>query len=543
MAKTRDTRPSRLEPPARAAAPPEPGGPPWRAPLDLTASLWYLAALLSFWTFGFTLRRQGDLWWHIAAGRWMWEHRSLPWTDPWSFTRAGQPWLHHEWLADLVYEGWVRLFGMNTLVYWKWGVMLAGFLLLLRLLHRLSGHVVAGYLASLLAVATSMPFLDIRPQLYSLLGYVVLLCLLLLRPRPSWLLPPLFLVWANLHGGFFFGLMALTVVLAVTALHARHSPALRRRAAGVWLASVAASLVNPYGIHAFGYPLKYALDPTSPFRVVIPEWSSPFSPGGIQAPLYPAAIATALGAAALLWIWRAWRDPRGLTLAALALTALTLAMSLRSRRFIPLFAISQSLMLAPVLARLLEMAGRHLEPGFGEILRHRVTRLGAPTLVAAASALWLLAHPPVPAAFPILTAEWSFPVGTTRFIQANRLSGKVFSEWTYGGYLQLHAPGRMKVFVDQRADTVFDAETYLRYLEVAVGTPGWIDVVEASGADYFFWPRDQGHAAALLRTGRWRKLHEDRFSVLLAREGVPPPEAGQAPRGPGDPAAPTRAAQ
>ena len=39
-----------------------------------------------------------DLWWHLAAGREIWEQHAVPTTDHFSYTFAGQPWMHHEWL-------------------------------------------------------------------------------------------------------------------------------------------------------------------------------------------------------------------------------------------------------------------------------------------------------------------------------------------------------------------------------------------------------------------------------------------------------------
>jgi hypothetical protein len=488
-----------------------------------------LAAALAFLTFGFTVRRQGDLWWHLAAGRWMWEQRSLPWVDPWSFTRAGQPWLHHEWLADLVYEAWVRAFGMESLVYWKWAVVLATFLLLLRLLHRMTDSVVASGASAALAIATAAPFLDLRPHLYSLLGYLLVLSCLFLHPRLAWSLPLLFAVWVNLHGGFFFGLMALTVVLAVTSWWSPPPPPERLRVGAVWLGCLLGSLVNPYGLRAFGYPLKYAFDTTSPFRALLTEWSSPFAPGGVEAPLHPLGLALGVVAIAVALVTGSYRDRRGLGLASVALTALTLAMSLTSRRFIPLFAVTQSLLVASVLAWLVRSAPR----GWQERLGHPALRAGAPIAIAGWATAWLVAHPPLPRMFSILTAEDTFPVGVTRFIAAHRLSGDVFAQWSYGGYLQLHAPGLMRVYVDQRADTVFDADTYRRYLQVNGQRPGWTSVVESSGAQYFWWPRYRASLAPLLGSGRWRILHEDQVSVLLVRSDVPLPPgltAGAPPR-------------
>jgi hypothetical protein len=96
----------------------------------------------------------------------------------------------------------------------------------------------------------------------------------------------------------------------------------------------------------------------------------------------------------------------------------------------------------------------------------------------------------------------------------------VFAHYVYGGYLQLFAPELMTVYIDARADTVFDGDLYRRYRAVAHLEPGWVEIVESSGAQYFFWPRGAGHEQALLATGRWRTLYEDPVSVLLARNTV-----------------------
>jgi hypothetical protein len=46
-----------------------------------------------------------DLWWHLKTGQLIVESKSVPHADPFSFTRAGQPWIAHEWLSDvLLYE-------------------------------------------------------------------------------------------------------------------------------------------------------------------------------------------------------------------------------------------------------------------------------------------------------------------------------------------------------------------------------------------------------------------------------------------------------
>lgn len=82
----------------------------------------------------------------------------------------------------------------------------------------------------------------------------------------------------------------------------------------------------------------------------------------------------------------------------------------------------------------------------------------------------------------------------------------------------------MKVYIDGRADTVYDNETMLRYAVVQGFKPGWEEIIESSGAQYILWPRDeQGKPLAqLVTSGRWRVLFDDFASVLLASDQQPP---------------------
>lgn len=459
--------------------------------------------------------RGSDLWWHLAIGRLILERKSLPVVDSWSFTRDGQPWLQHEWLSDVFLQAWVALFGMNALVYWKWLIITLTFSLLFHVTRKLAGDSVSAYVAVLLAIATAAPFLDIRPHLFSALGYVLILFLVLRRGNPPLFLPLLFLVWVNLHGGFFFGLMALFVLLLPFAM--RNDKADRRRAGLIWLACVFLCLLNPNGIKVFTYPLKYAFDSGSPFRRAIGEWLPPFTPGGIQSPLYPYCIGLFLIASVvILWLPLQRRDKTNWSLMGLGL--MTLAMSLTSRRFIVLFAISQSLVTAKALAALISPRVQ------------MIPKLIAPAVVTILGLIWLLPYPVSPYAFHYLTVEDEFPIETCNFIEINQLSGNVFAYYNWGGYVHLRTNGRMKVYIDGRADTVYDDETMLRYAQVQGFRPGWEEVIDSSAAQYILWPRNQEGKplAQLVASGRWQLLYDDFVSVLLVRSDAAVPRPSKA---------------
>ncbi|MEM8660086.1 MAG: hypothetical protein AAGF35_04300, partial [Pseudomonadota bacterium] len=463
--------------------------------------------LLLVLSFGYTEMASGDLWWQIAAGRELIQTQTLRLVDDWSFTAMGSDWLNHEWLAGLTYYGWTTLWGLEALVYWKWLVLLVTFGALQIALTRHSQSAIAALITTVIAIATAAPFLDIRPHLYSLLGYTLLLLMALGRRPNIALLILLFVVWVNLHSGVLFGLMVLAVLLCPWR---EPSMATFRFAAIVVLLCVLASMINPYGYDVFLYPLGYALDASSPFRTIA-EWASPFEPGGIRSPLYFYLIW--LPILALLYAFRKIRSETGIPWEGVALTALTLAMSLTSRRFIPLYAISLAVLFAPLLA--LGLRRLRLEKygwGFG--------------LLAIFLGLYRLQPYPLHPgpAFHYMTAHYIYPVELVNFVEANNISGNVYGAWRWGGYLHYRTDGALRVFVDGRADTVFDDETYLHYADVQGSQPGWLKMIEETGADYVLWSFARGEGVeklqALVKTGRWQLIYVDAVGWLVARKGL-----------------------
>lgn len=466
-------------------------------------ALWYAGAALCVWSFGYTVMQGSDLWWHIAGGRWMLENGTLRVADPFSYTAAGKRWLNDSWLSDVQLYLWTELFGLETLAYWKWGLMILTWLVLLRAAWRLGGDATSAFLAVLLGLGIAAPFLDVRPQLYSFLGWALLLDLCVRQTSPPRWLPLLYLAWVNLHAGFLLGLLCLPLLLAPHYLDAGSGG--RRQLLAIGTLCVAACLINPNTTEVVVRPLRYAFDSSSPFRT-LGEWLPPFERGGIQSPLLPYGIAVfALAATVQTWELRTGVRRRP-ALVAVILGALTLAMALRSRRFVPFFAMSQALVVAPVLARVLAKPLR------------RIPR-AAPAAVALLLGVWWMSPLPVRShAFDGLTARSQFPVETCDFINANDLRGKVFAYYNWGGFVQLCARGRLKVYIDGRADQLYDDQTFVDYLSVLHERPGFERLVDRSGAQFVLWPVRQATVPMkLAKSGNWRPIYQDYVSILLAR--------------------------
>ena len=90
--------------------------PPERYPLyDKTLFATYVLFLPPLMASTPGLFADGDVSWHVAAGRWIIAHGSIPDTDPFSSTMAGQHWVAHEWLAEVLLGGAFGLGGFAGL--------------------------------------------------------------------------------------------------------------------------------------------------------------------------------------------------------------------------------------------------------------------------------------------------------------------------------------------------------------------------------------------------------------------------------------------
>jgi hypothetical protein len=201
---------------------------------------------------GSSLLNDSDTYWHIAAGRWILDHNALPRVDIYSFTKAGEPWISTSWLAQVLYAEAFELAGWTGPIVVAATSIAATFALLAFILSRRIASSYAIIIAVAALVLSASHFLA-RPHVLALPVMVAWVSGLVSaserREAPSFWLLPLIVLWANLHGGFVFGL-ALVAPFAFDALwNAEGSQ--RRPLAMRWIAfgicALAACCATPYG--------------------------------------------------------------------------------------------------------------------------------------------------------------------------------------------------------------------------------------------------------------------------------------------------------
>lgn len=463
-----------------------------------------------------------DLGYHLRTGQYIWETRTVPKEDFYSYTVPGRAWVAHEWLAEVVLYLIFRAFGFGGIaVFFALAIALPFPLVLLMMRERGVGLVLGVAVAALAALAASVMW-GARVLMLSLLLATVFMYLLeqYARGGPNrlWLLPPLMAVWVNLHGGYAVGFLLLGLYCLGALAEAwlgQGGPLVRRRLG--WLSAVGAlcllaALLNPNGPRMLWYPFEVL--GSSAMRAYVSEWPSP----DFHQPKYwPFLIMLFLpfGVAALT---RLRMPPR-----VWALVLVLGLMGLQSLRHIPFFA----LLAAPAVAEGLAAAGRQAPPvpAWGRLAQlNRKLPPGRARAVANGLVLLLVVAALLPKVGAALAAEahWAaqrrfFPVEAVEYIQRHGLEGRIFNSYNWGGYLIWELYPQHQVFIDSRADLYGD-DFIREYLKAYFVRPDWREPLDRYGVKYVLIEENSPLATLLRASGEWRVLYADPVAVLLERK-------------------------
>ncbi|MCB9748152.1 MAG: tetratricopeptide repeat protein [Candidatus Omnitrophica bacterium] len=156
-----------------------------------------------------------DLWLHLAMGKFIMTNHYIPHVDMLSSTIAGQPWVNHEWLFQVVVYNIFERFGFDGLIKMQTVVVIVTMALLLLLGFNKDKQLTLAYVLFLLYLVYQQRF-TIRPDLFSLLFFTVFIFILALHIDKTWSLVVLFVaqtLWTNMHGYFFFGPLFILIGL------------------------------------------------------------------------------------------------------------------------------------------------------------------------------------------------------------------------------------------------------------------------------------------------------------------------------------------
>ena len=434
------------------------------------------------------LHYSSDLYWLLAAGRHLVRDGATEF-DPFRTLNEGERWHNQQWLTEVIFYALWRHLGFTglSLVY---ALVLGLAALPLVLACRGRRQREAAVAGALMLGAALVAVVDPRAAGISLLAFC---CLLVLtsgerRRWRTWLIPVLFVAWANFHGAFLVGFLFLALVAAGSYVDARRGvgePLLPPRLL-LFAAALPAVLVTPLGADVFAYLQILSSHPLLPGLTF--EWDPTFEHPYLLG--YTAAFVAFAG-----WLWRRAARPRPLEPLVVAVGFAVLSLT----------ATRQLLWLGPVAFYLLRRLGAAGELGFPR-------RVGIPLLAAASAALaaWLLfvRAPPNEEKMRSRTADW---------VAAHPPTGRVAVAAGTGSYRLWRAPS-VPITVDGRYENYSSRELEGSY-DIVAHRDDAERLVEAWRIGGII-TRNPRAAAEWRRTGLFRVAHVGEDGIYLVRRGV-----------------------
>ncbi len=463
------------------------------------------------------LNTDGDPARHLRLGRWMLEHRALLRVDNFSFTKGGQSFLPFEWGSEVVYAAAHAVGGLAAVAVLAGLVLALTYALLARFLLRHGVEPLLAYLTAIAAVVLGAGHWVARPHLFTMLFAIVLLAMLEdPTPRARWWYLPLFAVWANLHGGFVYGLVLIGLYLAgdlielwisgdpawrIRARH--HAKALAIGAVAVCLNANGFALVR-HVLEFFGHTL--ILQATQEFHS--PDFQT------LNGKVFLAVLLVLVVGLAL-----ARRRPSA---PHLLVFLANVWFAMHSQRNVELFALTA----LPLMVMHLDGGWRRV-PGLERPRRafeqeYQARHRGVPAAVFALQMIVLACLGGRLGSWEIITDHFdrrAFPVDAVEHARAAHLDGRLFTEFVWGGYV-LYAWPEQRVFMDGGTDH-YGEQLVREHLGMTTLDPGWRDILARWDISVALLPPGSRLRAELDREPGWRTWYADSTAAILVRDAGP----------------------
>lgn len=461
-----------------------------------------------------------DTGYHLAVGRWITEHGTVPRTDPFCFSTEGLDWINLNWLAQIgfysIYDAW----GLVGLEAFRLLVM-TGTLFFLWLACRAARAPPLPALAVMVLAALVLAQApQIRPRLLSFL-LVSMLAWGLARPDPEHQLSfpaaigiaVVVLLFNNLHGGFLYAYAILGADAGGTAITSWRAggPKLPRRS--LLLGAVVLVGLLSFGLHPHGFAaLEHAVDYMGRLGELVISITVEVQPANFTSylgRLLEAAIAFAL----VGFIWGR-RPP----LRAWLVLVPFLQLALQMKRGLPLLifvggATAASSWRGLPLGTWWTAANRIMAPSWrtiGPALLCVSLTLATVSLVA-----WSAPGRPGDVESP----DWNprvLPVGPARYLQSAGGEGRIFAKFGHANLLEWALYPQRRVFIDGRTDLHARGKGIAISQAIETRFANWEELLRELLVEHVVLER-KSQLARLLSKRKWSVVFLDKTWIVFKR--------------------------
>jgi hypothetical protein len=450
-----------------------------------------------------------DVWWHISVGSWIVQHRSFPQTGIFSRTAANLPWMAYSWGYEILLSRSFEWFGFLGMGLFGTALTIAVALAIFWMLHQLSGRFWVAWPLSIVVYSAFLFNIAPRPVFFTAVLFTITLTLLLQAQRSGrvqllYWLPLVFLLWANVHIQFIYGIATVGMFAGINLLQRL---AIRLRAypsfllaptlplvnvLGVLVCCILASCVGPYSFHLYQVVFGYATSKI--IYTILNEFLA------LSFKYVNQYVELFLAAGAFFSVgWQKKLDP--FKLALLVLASIFAFRTVRDAWFLCI----------PAAAFIADFPAP-------EDKRDQPFNLSQWAGVALASVLLLFViarNTDFNSRGLDRAISGEFPVDAVNFLRRNPVGGPLYNDFTWGGFLIFYMP-QYPVSIDGRTDLYGDALD-TQYYATQEAEPSYTTDPFLNQAGVVLLQNKLPIAQVLMADRRFRVIYRDKLAVVLTR--------------------------
>ncbi len=466
-----------------------------------------------------------DTSWHLKTGEYITVNKTIPETDPFSYADDPLPFigkfiLTQYWLSQTLFFLVYKTSGTQGLIIFDALIFTTISMLIWSMLSRKG--IFIQIIVSCVAFVFLREVLEVRPQIFTFLLTALTIFLAeryrdTKNPRYAWPLPLIMLIWANMHGGFIYGIVLIMIYAVSEATGLLVSGKSFRALAGrnsyfllICILSVLVSMLNPNTYKAFMYAFTTH---SQNLFAYIQEYLSPwFILRHNPVPL----------------IYSFWL--------VLAVSVIASILFIRQGTFLPVLMIAFSAGLALVSIRYIMLfiivataSFRHLPFNLDLKLTSRANSVALAFLLLVFLGLSVVASASLHmGALADFRQTYTHPVQAVNFLRDNDINGRIFASYNQSSYIMFKQYPGSRLYSDsrylseKRMEKILKIEGEYDPLEEQLSTynslvPRGIGTIKinASGGS-----RKEPQSAGAGARDNWKKLLDGIDAEIIVHEAV-----------------------
>jgi hypothetical protein len=422
------------------------------------ASHFFLIPALTFILSVFFIEAE-DIFSNIVTGQYLWQTKSLPHEDPFSFT-GPYPWMINRALPSLLFYAVHSLGGLPAIQIFCAMILSLTYLIFYSVWSRRTQQPTLTFIIASLVVLASCYWFQTRIYVFAYLYFITSLILITSNNlKVVALIAPLQVAWINSHPSAILGMFIAGIWWVLSAFKERRFKGAHSL---ILLSVILANLISPMGWGAFTKFAEEIFTP-HPSRSNIFEWFSPFSE--MVSGQYLSWWFYGSCVLGLAWLLYSFSEVGSLfSNTVLTLTSLALlSISLGCARHIPLFYLAFGSMLTLSLSSWIKLGYMKLPLWLSWAAPLVVALLTIKVAIFGYGISWN--NRAAYRTFNLGVHPYKFPEAPIQIIKKAKVEGNVFSNYDTGAYFLYRMYPNYKVYLDgARLDEVYGEAAYHHYM-------------------------------------------------------------------------------